>query len=248
MTIGPGLRTLLALSVAVGFAQMPIAQTPNTLTSAERSAGWRVLFDGRTTKGWHAFGTGKTADESGWTVTDGTLVALGQPANAANDIVTDDEFENFDLVVDWKLSPQANSGIFFNVVEQGYKEIYATGPEYQLIDEDGWPGKLEDWQKAGANYAMQPPLAKAIKLVGEWNHTRIFVDRGHVTGWMNDIKTAEYQMWTPEWNASRLAGKWKDYPGYGQAHTGKLGLQNHGNKIWFRNIKVRVRSPSGTGA
>ena len=136
----------------------------------------------------------------GWEIADGALVALAQ--DGGHDIVTDDEFENFELVIDWKLSPRANSGIFFNVVEQGNKAIYATGPEYQIIDDDGWPSRLEDWQRTGANYAMHPPLARAAKPVGEWNHTRIVVDRGHVEHWLNGAKTADYQLWTPEWEGS----------------------------------------------
>lgn len=228
---------LPCLLVVLAMTIRPSAQTPNTLTAAEKTAGWRLLFDGRSATGWHAFGGGEAGPASGWDITGGELVARG--GAGSKDIVTDAEFEHFDLVLDWKVSPRANSGIFFNVVEQGYKEIYATGPEYQLIDEDGWPDKLEDWQKNGANYAMHPPLAKAAKSVGQWNHTRITVDRGHVTHWLNGIKTADYTLWTPEWNALRTSGKWKDYPDYGKARKGKLGLQNHGNTIWFRDIKVK---------
>ena len=212
-----------------------MAQAPNSLTPAEKTAGWRLLFDGTTTAGWHVFGGGAV---TGWDVTDGALIALGQ--GGGHDIVTNEEFENFELVVDWKLSSRANSGIFFNVVEQGYAAIYATGPEYQLIDDDGWPDKLEDWQRTGANYAMHPPLVRAAKPVGEWNRTRIAVNRGHVELWLNDAKTADYTMWTPEWDKLRTTGKWKDYPDYGKARKGKIGLQDHGNKVWFRNIKVKA--------
>ena len=227
----------LAALVVCAMAAAPAAQAPNTLTPAEKTAGWRLLFDGATTTGWHVFGTDKVV---GWEITDGTLIALGKGGDHANDIVTNDEYQNFELLVDWKLSPKSNSGIFFNVVEQGYDRIYATGPEYQLIDEDGWPDKLEDWQKAGANYAMHPPLAKAAKPVGEWNTTRIVVNRGHVQCWLNGVKTVDYQLWTPEWDKLRTTGKWKDFPGYGKAKKGKIGLQDHGNKVFFRNVKVKA--------
>ena len=215
--------------------QVTAMPAPNTLSAAEKSAGWRLLFDGATTAGWHLYGGGRVL---GWEIADGALVALAQ--DDGHDIVTDDEFENVELVLDWKLSPRANSGVFFNVVEQGYKVIYATGPEYQIIDDDGWPSRLEEWQHTGANYAMHPPLARAAKPVGEWNHTRILVNRGHVEHWLNGAKTADYVMWTPEWEKLVAAGKWKDYPGYGRARKGRIGLQDHGNKVWFRNIKVRV--------
>jgi len=215
--------------------QATAMQAPNTLSAAEKSAGWRLLFDGATSAGWHLYGGGRVV---GWEIADGALVALAQ--DDGHDIVTDDEFENFELVVDWKLSARANSGIFYHVVEQGYKVIYASGPEYQIIDDDGWPSRLEEWQHTGANYAMHPPLARAAKPVGEWNHTRILVNRGHVEHWLNGAKTADYVMWTPEWEKLVAAGKWKDYPGYGRARKGRIGLQDHGNKVWFRNIKVRV--------
>ena len=226
----------LAALVVCAMAAVPAAQAPNTLTPAEQTAGWRLLFDGTTTAGWHVYGTDKVV---GWEITDGTLIALGKGGDHANDIVTNAEYENFELLVDWKLSPKANSGIFFNVVEQGYDRIYATGPEYQLIDDDGWPDKLEDWQRSGANYAMHPPLAKAATPVGEWNTTRIVVNRGHVECWLNGVKTVDYQLWTPEWDKLRTTGKWKDFPGYGKAKKGKIGLQDHGNKVFFRNVKVK---------
>jgi hypothetical protein len=175
----------------------------------------------------------------GWDVKDGELIALGQGGARANDIVTDEAFGSFDLMVDWKLAPRANSGIFFHVVEKGYDAPYATGPEYQLIDVEGWPDKLETWQRSGANYAMDPPIAAAWKKVGEWNRTRIVVDGAHVEHWLNGVKVVDYQLWTPDWQARVQAGKWRDYPGYGKAKTGLVGLQDHGARIWFRNIKIR---------
>jgi len=230
----PSIIALVFACIAAAYDLQP-PQAPNTLSSAEKSAGWRLVFDGATSAGWHLFGGGRVV---GWEIADGALVALAQ--GDGHDIVTDDEFENFELVVDWKLSARANSGIFYNVVEQGYKVIYATGPEYQIIDDDGWPSRLEEWQHTGANYAMHPPLARAAKPVGEWNHTRIVVNLGHVEHWLNGARTADYVLWTPEWEKLVAAGKWKDYPGYGRARKGRIGLQDHGNKVWFRDVKVRV--------
>lgn len=232
---GSGLRSATLLLILAGAIAM--AQTPNTLTPQEKTAGWRLLFDGTSTKGWHTFGKDRVV---GWDVKDGELIALGQGGDHANDIVTDEEFENFELQVDWKLSPRANSGIFFNVVEHGYDSAYATGPEYQLIDDAGWPDKLEAWQHTASNYAMHPPSTQAAKPVGQWNHTRIVVNRGHVEHWLNGVKVVEYEMWTPEWQQRVQAGKWKDYPGYGKAKRGKIGLQDHGNRVFFRNIKIKT--------
>jgi hypothetical protein len=241
LSTNPFRRTLLALPfvLAAGViagAAPPKEAPPNVLSPQEAAAGWRLLFDGKTTAGWHTFGRDRVV---GWEVGDGTLIALGQGGDHANDIVTDQDFESFELLVDWKLSPRANSGIFYHVVEQGYEEVYATGPEYQLIDDDGWPDKLEGWQHTGANYAMRPPSQRAARPVGEWNHTRIVVNKAHVEHWLNGVKVVEDEMWTPDWQRRVQAGKWKDYPGYGQARRGKIGLQDHGNRIWFRNLKVR---------
>src|SRR6186997_2670627 len=147
MHLSRHLWTGLSFVAALLAAAPGAAQAPNTLSPAETKAGWRLLFDGTTSAGWHLFGGGRVV---GWEVADGALVALAQ--DGGHDIVTDDEFENVELVLDWKLSPRANSGVFFKVVEQGYKVIYATGPEYQIIDDDGWPSRLEDWQRTGANY------------------------------------------------------------------------------------------------
>ncbi|MBL7977205.1 MAG: DUF1080 domain-containing protein [Bacteroidetes Order II. Incertae sedis bacterium] len=225
---------LFYLSACSGTAKMP-----NTLSKSEEKAGWQLLFDGKTMQGWHTYGIAGTR---GWAVQNGEMVALGQAGHegTANDIVTEQEFENFDLVLEWKISKGGNSGIFFNVVEdKRYKAVYETGPEYQLIDDVGFPQKLEDWQTSAANYAMHPPVVKAFKPVGEWNHTRIVVNRGHVTHWLNGQKTVEYQMWTPEWERMVTEGKWKNFPGYGRAKKGKIALQDHGNQIWFKNIKIK---------
>ncbi len=206
----------------------------------ETQSEWEPLFDGKSTAGWHTYGLDSVR---GWAVENGELIALGQAGHegTANDIVTEREFENFELSLEWKMSPGGNSGIFFNVVEDPakYATVYATGPEYQLVDDIGFPEKLEDWQKSAANYGMHPPSRSAIKPVGEWNQTRILVNKGHVEHWLNGEKVVEYQLWTPEWEALIKAGKWKDYPGYGLAKSGRIALQDHGNQVRFRNIKIR---------
>ncbi len=212
----------------------------NTLTSAEQKAGWKLLFDGKTTNGWHTYGA-KTV--RGWEVKDGELIALGQAGHegSANDIVTEREFENFELSLEWKISPTGNSGIFFNVVEdpKKYATVYATGPEYQLVDDIGFPEKLENWQKSAANYGMHPASRSVIKPVGEYNHTRLIVNKGHVEHWLNGVKVVDYKLWTPEWHALIKAGKWSDFPDYGLAKRGRIALQDHGSKIWFKNIKIK---------
>lgn len=212
----------------------------NTLSSKEKREGWELLFDGKTTNGWHTYGA---TGVKGWAVEQGELIALGQTGHegSAHDIVTDREFESFELVLDWKISKTGNSGIFFNVVESPkFKAVYETGPEYQLIDDIGFPAKLENWQMTAANYAMHPPAVMAANPVGEWNHTRILVNKGKVEHWLNGKKIVAYELWTPEWDEMTRTGKWKDFPNYGRARKGKIALQDHGSQIWFKNIKIKT--------
>ncbi len=148
---------------------------------------WLPLFDGKTLNGWRAY-QNKPMDS--WAVSNGELYNKGNADTTIKhaDLVTEAQFENFQLNIDWKIAPQANSGILY-MVNEGYPSSYQSGPEYQLIDDKGYPGKLENWQKTGANYAMDPPLLDATKPVGEWNRTVIIVDHGKVEHWLNGKKS-----------------------------------------------------------
>lgn len=208
----------------------------NLLSQEEIAGGWQLLFDGTTTNGWHSYGKDTL---TGWAVENGELIALSLGGDLGGDIVTDEEFENFELSVEWKISPEGNSGIFFSVVEENQPGIYFTGPEYQLLDDIGFPEPVEGWQMTGANYAMQVPATKTLKPVGEYNSSRILKNSSHVTHYLNGELLLEYELWSDEWEQQVADGKWKDFPDYGRAKSGKFGLQDHGNKTWFRNIKVR---------
>ena len=211
----------------------------NTLTEEEKVDGWELLFDGKTTNGWHKFNDGKI--NGGWIVENGELVALGKGGNIGGDIVSDKSFTNFDLKIEWKISDEGNSGIFYGVKEgKKYKALYSTGPEYQLIDDVGFPGNLADWQKAASNYAMHlTNHKKRLRPVGEWNTSRIVVKDSLVKHYFNGEKVIQFKRWTPDWYRRKAEGKWKDSADYGMMKTGKIGLQDHGNKIWFRNIKIK---------
>ena len=129
----------------------------------------------------------------------------------------------------------------YGVVEdKKYDAPWKTGPEYQFIDDVGFPEKLEEWQKAGANYAMHLPNdQKKLKPVGEWNNSRIVVNGPHVEHWLNGKKILEFERWNAEWKKLRDSGKWKEAPDYGLAKTGRIALQDHGSVFWFRNVKIR---------
>ena len=231
---------LIGLIAAVLFSGCAGDQSgDNVLTSQEKKAGWVLLFDGKTTSGWHGYNRQEML--TGWIVEDGALVGLGKGGDIGGDIVTDGLYDNFDLKLDWKIAEGGNSGIFYHVVEdEKYSAPYQTGPEYQLIDDIGFPGDLEDWQQAGADYAMHPANEhKELKPVGEWNSARIIFDHGHVEHWLNGKKIVEFAAWTDEWKQKVADGKWKDYPGYGLAETGNIGLQDHGSHVYFKNIKIR---------
>jgi len=212
--------------------------TDNTLSKAEKQQGWKLLFDGKTKDGWRYYQNKST---EAWEASNGTLHSKGSVANYSSihvDLMTKDQYENFDLSIDWKISSKGNSGILYLVTED-YNGAHLSGPEYQIIDDINFPEKLEDWQKTGANYAMNPAPAAEPKPVGEWNNTRIIVNKGHVEHWLNGKKIVEYEMGSEEWKKNKMNGKWKDAPGYGLAKKGYIALQDHGSEAWFKNIKIR---------
>jgi hypothetical protein len=184
----------------------------DSTTNASTANGTVVsLFDGKTLSGWHAFN--KTGAIKNWEIEDSAMVCLGAAKDAhGGDIVSDKEYENFELNWQWKASKGGNSGMMYHVVEAAkYQAPYETGPEYQMIDDIDFPEKLEEWQKSGADYAMNLTNdKKKLMPVGEWNTSKIIFDKGHVEHWLNGEKVVEFQAWNDEWNKKRKEGKWKD--------------------------------------
>lgn len=216
-----------------------VSDTPaNKLTASEKAKGWRLLFDGNSMKGWRTYQNKKS---NSWSVKQGVLYCKGSASDKSDlrsDIITIDKFENFELSIDWKISPKGNSGILYMVNEDN-KTSYLSGPEYQIIDDVNFPEKLEDWQKTGANYAMDPAPTAAPSPVGQWNYTRIIVNKNHVEHWLNGKKIVEYELYSDKWKKEKSIGKWKDASGYGLTKKGYIALQDHGSEAWFRNIKIR---------
>ncbi len=224
----------------------PIAQ--NTLTAAEQAAGWRLLFDGETTNGWRRY-NGEGFPEMGWEVADGNLIVLasdGEEEGNGGDIVTEDQFGNFELSIEFKLGPVANSGILYRAVEIEGEPIWHGAPEYQVLDDTAYiEMNTMDMNKhlTGDNYDLHSSVETASNPLGEWNHARIIVNGAHVEHWLNGVQTVEYEFWTPDWEELVRASKFADYPEYGRATRGHIGLQDHGHTLRYRNIKLRPIEP-----
>ncbi|MCW3082586.1 DUF1080 domain-containing protein [Segetibacter sp.] len=228
----------VVISVIILSSYTYMAAKDNTLTPSEKKTGWKLLFDGKSMNGWRAYQNKQT---NSWSVKDGVMYCKGSSTDKSDlraDMITDKQYENFDLSIDWKISPQGNSGILYLATEE-FKAAYLSGPEYQIIDDLNFPQKLEDWQKTGANYAMDPAPTAAPNPVGQWNTTRIVVNKGHVQHWLNGKKLLDFEMWTDEWKKKKTEGKWKDAPGYGVSKKGHIGLQDHGSEAWFKNLKIK---------
>ncbi len=234
------LNTLFYIGMTTLFLSSCASTLHNKLTKEEKSDGWQLLFDGKTLNGWRDYNGDKLT--APWFATDGTIQARGGGGDAHGYIVTSKNYENFDLVWDWKIAKGGNSGMLYHVVENpAFKVPYVTGPEYQLIDNLGFPEPLEDWQKTAADYAMHvADISKLIiKPAGEWNSSRIVFDNGHVEHWLNGQKVVEFEAWTEDWFARKHSGKWENAPEYGLASTGVICLQDHGSAAWFRNMKIK---------
>ncbi len=217
----------------------------NTLTQAEKEDGWVLLFDGKTSEGWRGYK--KDHFPSGWKIIDGSIMCAGSGRGEAGskeggDIIYDKKFKNFTLSLEWKISEGGNSGIFYHVQEgEQYKAPYETAPEYQLIDDIGFPEPLEDWQKLAADYAMYPAdsTQKIVKKAGKWNTSRIVFSSDKAEYWLNVNKVVEFVPYSDDWEKRRTSGKWDAYPDYGTFKKGLIGLQDHGSFIWFKNIKIK---------
>jgi hypothetical protein len=205
----------------------------NTLTEDEKKDGWKLLFDGKTTEGWRGYNKDKMPD--GWQVVEGVLTR----AKGGGDICTVEEFDDFELSIDWRVAPGGNSGIMYRVAESKAPP-YVTGPEYQVLDDDKHGDGKNPITSAGSLYAVYAPSKKVAKPAGEWNRSKIVAKGKKIEHWLNGEKVVDCEIGSEDWNQRISKSKWKGEANYGKVPKGRIDLQDHGDKVEFKNIKIRA--------
>jgi hypothetical protein len=235
------LSTVTLLSLVSPLASAVCAQDPNALTAEEKQAGWRLLFDGKTTTGWRGYKS--TTMPASWRVENGSLLARRTPGESFGDIITVEQFADFELVWEWKMTAGNNSGVIYRASEER-ANVWETGPEYQILDNQGHLDGLNPLSSAGACYSAFAPAKDMTRPLGQWNQSRVIARGNHVEHWMNREKLLEYDVGSRHWQAHVKTSKF--FPAaYGQSNWGKLpkghiGLQDYGGAIEFRGIKLRA--------
>ena len=215
---------------------------------AALASEWIELFNGKGMDGWRAYNSDKMPPR--WKVEDEMLtfdteLKLEEEWTGGNDIIyAKEEFDNFELSLEWKVGEGGNSGIFYHL-QEGFDGPWQISPEYQLLDEEGWErlnnAELESWQKTGADYAMYPVQVdeKVLNPGGEWNTSRIVFTEELASYYLNGKKMLSFIPWSDDWKQRKEKGKWKNYPDYGKFKKGFIGLQDHDSPVWFKNIRIR---------
>jgi len=237
---------ILTVVTLIIVAPAQIATSANQLTKAEMDAGWRLLFDGKSLTGWRGFHSDKVP--ATWTVEDGCIKKVseeGEAGRSGGDLITADQFDNFEFSIEWKLSRGANSGIKYLISESlpptGRSGV---GFEYQVLDDENHPDAkagIAGNRTAGSLYDLIPASKdKKLKLDGEFNRTRIIVKGNHIEHWLNDVKVVEFERGGEKLKERIAESKFKNTKGFGEIAKGHILLQDHGNTVWFRNIKIRA--------
>ena len=200
-----------------------------------RGAGFKLLFDGKTLNGWKAWG--KSEMPKVWSVEEGVLVV--SPGEEHGDIRTEAEFRDFELRLEWKVSQGANSGIFYRASEK-HGAVYLSGPEYQILDDEHGAGGKNPLTAAGSLYDVYPPSAKVSRQAGQWNDARIVVRGNRIEHWLNGVRVVSCRLGSKDWNSRVSESKFREREMFGKAPSGPIVLQDHGYKVWFRNIRIRA--------
>jgi hypothetical protein len=234
--------TLTAALLTLASTLLLAADTPNTLTAPEKAAGWQLLFDGQSLTGWRPYKTPKGKGEigAGWKVEDGLLRKLA--GVKGGDIITDKQFDDFELTWEWRIEKGGNNGVKYLVTEQ---RSAAPGIEYQMLDDEAerW-SKIPQKDTTASFYQVLPPVAdKGYKAAGDWNSSRILVKGNHVEHWLNGKKALEYELGSDAVKAAVAQSKFKKFPDFGLKSKGHLMLTDHQDAAWFRNLKLRPLPP-----
>jgi hypothetical protein len=237
MSRRPLVGAIVLLAASTMYAAPQNGAASNTLTAAEKAAGWTLLFDGRTLDGWRGY---KKPDASGlrWKIDDGalSLPAETAPGTRSGDIISKDTFEQFELVFDWRIAPGGNSGVKYFILED---RDSAIGHEYQVIDDERHAdAKVGPHRQTAAFYDVLPAADRPLKPAGEWNTTRIVVRGQTVEHWLNGKKVLQYELGSPALKAAIEKSKFKGIERFGMRQNGHILLQDHGNQVWFRTIKI----------
>lgn len=217
--------------------------TPNTLTDAQKNEGWQLLFDGTSKKGWHVYSN--KSDGAAWKVADGALyLDTAQKKDwqvvGGGDIVTDEEYDNYHLKLEWKVTPKGNSGIIIFIKEdQKYEHTWHTGPEMQVLDNAGHPDSKINKHRAGDLYDLISSSPETVRPAGEWNQVEVIANNGSLEFHLNGTKVLSTTMWDDNWRKMIAGSKFKRMSDFGTYKKGRIGLQDHGDLIWYRNIMIK---------
>ncbi|HEX5818850.1 MAG TPA: DUF1080 domain-containing protein [Gemmatimonadales bacterium] len=229
-------RTVLAGLATIALSATPLtaqSMTPNTLSAQEKAEGFRLLFDGQSSAGWRGYR--QPSLPANWKVEDGALMRVA----TGPDIVSADEFANFELRLQWKIEKGGNSGIMYRVSEE-LEHTYESGPEMQVLDDANNHEGKDPLTSAGANYGLYPAKRGATRPAGEWNDVRIVVDGAHIEHWLNGTKVVEYELWSHHWKDRVASTKFKQWPTFGLSRAGHLALQEHDARVAYRSIRIKV--------
>ena len=205
---------------------------PDASPAPTSAADWRPLFDGKTTAGWRGYHQ-KTAP-AGWQAVNGALTRV----SGGGDLITVDQFDNFELELEWQIAEGGNSGIMYRVSEEG-EEAYYSGPEFQVLDNARHADGKNPLTSAGSAYGLYAPVKDVTRPIGEWNAARIVLKGNHVEHWLNGVKVVEYELGSADWEQRVAPASSRSGPATARAPKGHIALQDHGSRVAFRNIRIR---------
>lgn len=212
---------------------LPTFAADNQLTAEQKAEGWQLLFNGKDLSQWRSFKQPVVHEK--WQIEDGAITLT---AGGGGDLISKKSYKNFELTLDWKIAEAGNSGILILADEKG-KYIYSHAPEIQILDNERHPDNKLDTHLSGSLYDLMASPVASHKKAGQWNSTKIRLENSALTVWQNEVQTAQVTIGSAEWNSLIAKSKFASWPGFAKATEGHLGLQDHGDQVWFKNIKIK---------